>query len=219
MKKLVIIITAVFFMAGYTASAQMMEHGTQQRQGTTMQNDGMMHQGMHNGTFGGTMNSGMHGNMMNGGMGMMQNGNCPGYGQMMNSGTPIDNTSFLINRLPNLKQQLSLDNNQVEKLFSFQTDFKKQQIDFQAELRNDQLKLNDLIQGTAPSDQIKKQLEAIAKTKIDQEIAAYETAGKMKALLTNDQKEKLESNTVQYGMMNNEWMQQCLNGFVKNSSD
>ena len=161
----------------------------------------------------------MHSGMMSGMMGMVQNGNCPGYGQMMNTTASIDNSSFLINRLLNLQQQLSLDNNQVEKIFGLQTEFRKQQIDFQSDLRKDQLKLNNLTRETASADQLKEQLEAISKTRIDQKIAVYETASKMKAILTDDQKEKLGSNAFQYGMMNNDWTQQCLNGFENNQND
>ena len=228
MKKLVFII-AVLFTVGYTASAQMMGHGNKLHQGVMRNNSGMLHGGMHNGNYGGMhngiyngmMNNGMYGHMMYGGMGMMQNGNYPGYGygQMMNFNTSANNSFILIDWLPNLQQQLSLDNNQEEKLLSLQTDFKKQQIDFQAKLRKEQLKLNRLIEETAPANQVKKQLEAIAETRIDLRTSAYETAGKMKALLTNDQIEKFQTNIGQSNMMNGGWMQQCQNGFLQNQLD
>ena len=237
MKKLAVIITAVLFMAGYTASAQMMGQGIQQHQNMMGQNSGTVHNRMHNRAYGGMMNgwmqngnygammsNGMVGHMMNSGMGIMQNDNCPGYGygQMMNFNTSVnsvDNSYILINSLPNLQQQLSLDNNQVEKLLSLQTNFKKQQIDFQAELGKEQLKLNGLLQETAPANQVKKQLETIAETRIDQRTTAYETASKMKALLTNDQIEKLKNNFGRNNLANGEWMQQCQNGFADDQLD
>lgn len=228
MKKLVFII-AVLFTVGYTASAQMMSNGNQHYQGMMGQNNGTVHNGMHSGNYGGMhngnysgmMNNGTYGHMMYGGMGMMQNGNYPRYeyGQMMNFNTSTNNSFILIDWLPNLQQQLSLDNNQEEKLLSLQTDFKKQQIDFQAKLRKEQLKLNRLIEETAPANQVKKQLEAIAETRIDLRTSAYETAGKMKALLTNDQIEKFQTNIGQSNMMNGGWMQQCQNGFLQNQLD
>jgi hypothetical protein len=136
MKKLVIIATALLFMAGYTASAQMMGQNNKQdqKQGMMMQKSGMM-----------------QGKMMQGG-GMMQG--------MMNQDMPMKKYGMMVNRLPNMQQQLSLTANQVE-----------------------------------------KQMKDCADTKISMKVAAYETAGKMKAVLNNDQKEQLQNMMMQQGGM------------------
>jgi Spy/CpxP family protein refolding chaperone len=54
----------------------------------------------------------------------------------------------------------------------------------------------------ASASQVKNQMEACSETKIDMKTAAYETAGKMKAVLTSEQKEQLKNTMMQGGMMN-----------------
>lgn len=181
MKKLMIITTALLFMAGYTANAQMTG---QSQQG---QNQGMMQ--------GGTMQGG---GMM---QGMMNNGMCPMFGQMMNQDMPIQKFGMMVNRLPNMQQQLSLTDDQVEQLYDLQSGFKKQQIDYQAELRKKQMKLKSLLNDMASASQVKNQMKACSETRINMGIAAYETAGKMKAVLNSDQKEQLKSMMMQQGGM------------------
>ena len=184
MKKLVIIATALLFMAGYSASAQMMgqKNNQNQKQGTMMQNSGMM-QG---------------GGMM---QGMMGNGMCPMCGQMMNQNMPMKKYGMMVNRLPNMQQQLSLTDDQVNQLFDLQTEFKKQLLDYQADLRKKQMKLKSLLADNASASQVKNQMEACSETKINMKVAAYETAGKMKAVLNNDQKEQLKNMMMQQGGM------------------
>jgi len=177
MKKLVIIATALLFMAGYTASAQMMGQNNKQdqKQGMMMQKSGMM-----------------QGKMMQGG-GMMQG--------MMNQDMPMKKYGMMVNRLPNMQQQLSLTDDQVDKLYDLQAEFKKQQIDFQSELRKKQMKLKNLLDDMASANQVEKQMKDCADTKISMKVAAYETAGKMKAVLNNDQKEQLQNMMMQQGGM------------------
>ena len=178
MKKLVIIATALLFMAGYTANAQMMGQNKMQnqQQGMMMQNSGMM-------------------------QGMMGNGMSPMYGQMRNKNMPMQKYGMMVNRLPNMQQQLSLTDDQVEKLLDLQTDFKKQQIDYQAELRKKQMKMKSLLADNASATQVKKQIQDCSDTKINMKVAAYETAGKMKAVLNSDQKEQLKNMMQQQGAM------------------
>jgi len=166
MKKLVIIATALLFMAGYTASAQMMGQNNKQdqKQGMMMQKSGMM-QGM------------------------------------MNQDMPMKKYGMMVNRLPNMQQQLSLTDDQVDKLYDLQAEFKKQQIDFQSELRKKQMKLKNLLDDMASANQVEKQMKDCADTKISMKVAAYETAGKMKAVLNNDQKEQLQNMMMQQGGM------------------
>ena len=178
MKKLVIIATALLLMVGYTASAQMMGQNNKQDQKKSMmmQKSGMM-------------------------QGMMNNEMCPMCGQMMNQNMPMQKYGMMVNRLPNMQQQLSLTDNQVEQLYDLQTGFKKQQIDYQSELRKKQMKLKSLLDDMAPANQIEKQLQDCADTKISMGVTAYETAGKMKAVLNNDQKEQLKNRMMQHGSM------------------
>ncbi len=187
MKKWIITATALLFMAGYTANAQMRrQQNVQNRQhNMMMQNNGMM-QGM--------------------GMGM-----CPMCGQMMNRNMPMQKYGMMVNRLPALQQQLSLDDNQVEKLIDLQTEFKKQQVGYKAELQKKQMKLKSLLDGNASGSEVKNQMEACSETKINMKVAAYETAGKMKAVLNDDQKEQLQNMMMQQG-----GMMQGQGGFMPN---
>jgi len=167
MKKLVIIATALLFMAGYTASAQTgHDHNNKQdqKQSMMMQKSGMM-QGM------------------------------------MNQDMPMKKYGMMVNRLPNMQQQLSLTDDQVDKLYDLQAEFKKQQIDFQSELRKKQMKLKNLLDDMASANQVEKQMKDCADTKISMKVAAYETAGKMKAVLNTDQKEQLQNMMMQQGGM------------------
>ncbi len=210
MKKLVIIATALLFMAGYTASAQTgHDHDKKQdqKQGMMMQKSGMMQDGMMQG-----------GGMM---QGMMNKGMCPMCGQMMNQDMPMQKYMMMVTKLPDMQQQLSLNDNQVNQLYDLQAGFKKQQIDFQSELRKKQMKLKSLLDDMAPASQVEKQMKDCADTKISMKVAAYETAGKMKAVLNNDQKEQLKNMMKQQdGMMQGQggMMNQGQGGMMQNQN-
>jgi len=133
-------------------------------------------------------------------MNMMGNGMFPMSGQM-GQDKPMQKYGMMVNRLPNMQQQLSLKNDQVEKLLDLQTGFKKQQLDYQAELRKKQMKLKTLLTDNTSASQVKNQMEACSETKINMKVAAYETAGKMKAVLTDEQKEQLQNMMMQQGGM------------------
>ena len=186
MKKLMIIATTLLFMAGYTVNAQTSQDYNKQDQA---RQQGMMMQ---------------KGGMMQGGM--MNNGMCPMCGQMMNQNMPMQKYGMIVNQLPNMQQQLSLTDAQVDQLYDLQSEFKKQQIDMQSELRRKQMKLQSLLTDMANTSQVKEQMKDCSETRINMGIAAYETAGKMKALLNNDQKEQLKNTMMQMqtqgGMMN-----------------
>ena len=197
MKKLVIIATALLFIAGYTASAQTgHNHNNKQdqKQGMMMQKSGMMQGGMM--------------------QGMMNNGKCPMCGQMMNQDMPMKKYGMMVNKLPTMQQQLSLTDDQVNKLYDLQATFKKQQIDFQSELRKKQMKLKSLLEDNASASQVEKQMKDCADTKISMKVAAYETAGKMKAVLNNDQKEQLKNRMMQQGEMMKGSMMQGKGGMM-----
>lgn len=183
MKKLMIIASALLFMAGHTVNAQTgHDHNDKKDQG---QKSGMMMQ-----------KSGM---MQSGGMmqGMMENDTCPMCGQMMNQDMPMQKYGMMVNKLPTMQEQLSLTDEQLEQLYDLQAGFKKQQIDLQTELRKKQMKLKSLLADKASASEVKSQMEECAETRINKGIAAYETAGKMKAVLTNDQKERMKKRMMQ----------------------
>lgn len=183
MKKLAIIATVLLFMGSYTANAQMMGQNNMQNQqkGMMMQKGGMMHGGMM--------------------QGMMGDGMCPMCAKMMDQKMPMKKYGMMVKRLPNMQEQLSLSDEQVETLIDLQTEFKKQQIDYKAELRKKQMKLKSLLADKASVDQVKNQMEACSETKINMKAAAYETAGKMKDVLNSDQKEHLKDHMMQAGGM------------------
>ena len=202
MKKLVFIVTTILFMAGYTASAQMMgqNNNQNQQQGMMMQRGGMMQGGMM--------------------QGMMGNGMCPMCGQMMGQNMPMKKYGMMVNRLPNMQEQLSLSDEQVETLLDLQTEFKKQQIDYSADLRKKQMKLESLLADNASASQVKNQIETCSETKINMKVAAYKTAGEMKAVLNSDQKEQLKNNMMQGGgMMKGGMMNQGQGGMMQNQNN
>ena len=188
MKKLVVIATALLLMVGYTASAQNKTHphpyqnSNKQvnKQSVMMPENGKMQD-------------------------MMNNSMCPMCGQMMNQDMPMKKYGMLVNQLPNMQQQLSVNDNQVEQLNELHADFKKRQVDFQSELKKKQMKLRSLLDDMAPANQIEQQLQECSDTKISMGVAAYETAGKMKAVLSNDQQQLLKNSMMhQDGIMNPE---------------
>lgn len=184
MKKLFFISATILFMAGYTASAQMMgqKNNQNQQQGMMMQRGGMM-------------------------QGMMGKGMCPMCGKMMGKNMPMQKYKILVNKLPNMDKELSLSQVQTEKLIDLQTDFKKQQIEKMAELKKNRLKLQSLLDDSASSEKIRTQMQACSALKMDMKMSAYETAKKMKAELTDEQKTTLKdimnhkTGTMQGGMM------------------
>ena len=199
MKKIVIIVTALLFSIGYTANAQMgheHDNNQSQKQGMMMQKSSMM-------------------------QGMMGNGMCPMCEQMMSLNVPMKKYGMMVNRLPNMQEQLSLIDQKVETLIDLQTEFKKQQIDYKAELRKKQMKLKGLLADNASASQVKNQMQACSKTKINMKVAAYETAGKMKAVLNSDQKEQLKNNMMQGGGMMNQGQGGMMNqgGMMQNQNN
>ena len=125
--------------------------------------------------------------------GMMQDGTCPMCGMMMQQQMPMKKYMMLVNKLPSMQEQLSLTDDQVNQIIDLQTAFKKQQIDHRATLTKKQMKMQKLLDNNAPAADIKKQMQQCAESKIDIKVAAYETAGKMKALLTAEQKDNLQN--------------------------
>lgn len=80
---------------------------------------------------------------------------------MMNQNMPMEKYMMMVNQLPNMQQQLSLSDMQMEQLNDLQAGFKKQQIDFQSELQKKQAKLKSLLDDMAPVNQVEKQMRSV----------------------------------------------------------
>lgn len=179
MKKIALIAAGVFFLACLTASAQTgkqedMQPGEQQsmmQQG--MKKGGMMKQGM------------MQGGMMQGGMGSMHHG-------MMGGSMPMQSSMIMVNMLPEMDEQLSLSQEQTDQLIDMRSEFKKQQVDHQADMTKQNKKLQRIIDEGAPAEEVREQMQACSDIMIDMHSAAYETEQEMKAVLTDEQQEELE---------------------------
>jgi Spy/CpxP family protein refolding chaperone len=123
--------------------------------------------------------------MMRGGMGAM-------HGGMMSS-SPMQSSMIMVNLLPEMQKQLSLSEDQAEELIGMRSEFKKQQVDYQAEMTKQNRKLQALIDNGAAAGEVRKQMKACADIRIDMHSAAYETEQKMKAVLTDEQQEQLDA--------------------------
>jgi uncharacterized protein YxeA len=184
MKKITVLITAILLTFSLSVYAQHQHRSGGDKSGkSSMMQEKMTKQG----------------DMME----MMQGKKCPMCGHMMNQNMPMKKYGMMVNHLPNMQQQLSLTDDQVNQLFDLQTEFKKQQLDYQSELRKKQMKLKSLLADKTSASQVKNQMKDCSETKIDMKIAAYETAGKMKAVLNNDQKQQMKNMMMQQGRMMN----------------
>ena len=167
------ILTTVFFLIGFTVEAQMGQMHNKQ----SVQQQGMMQRGM------------------------MGNGMCPMCGKMMQQQMPMKKYMMMVHKLPAMQEQLSLSDEQVNQMIDMQTAFKKEQVDYQATLSKKQMQMKKLLHSNASAAEVKTQMKQCADTKVDMKVAAYETAGKMKALLTDDQKDELKNIMMQQGSM------------------
>ena len=190
MKNLAIVLTAIFLLAGLSSNAQMHQGGNQQsgqKQGMMMQGKGMMQGGMMKGMM------------------------CPMHKGMMGQQMPMKIYMMTVKMLPKMQSKLSLSQEQTEKLIDMQTSFKKQQIDYKADLAKKRMNLQNMMMNDASADDIKSQLQACSTIKINMKVAAYETANKMKSVLTDEQKDNLQNmmgNMMQQGGMMKGGMQQ-----------
>lgn len=156
----------------------MMRGGTMT--GGMMGGQGMMQGGMMSGMMGG---QGMHGGMM--GRGMMS-----GHGMM---GGEMHRFMRTIYRLPDLKAQLNLTDDQVSRLKKFQSDFLKRKADWKAEIEKKRIDLDNQLDNKAAASEVRSTLESISKVKVDMKVAGYETAQKMISVLTSEQQQQWES--------------------------
>jgi len=199
MKKLTIILTAVFLFGGYTLNAQM--HPQKGQDSKTQPNE------MYGGMQGRMMQGGMMGNMMQGRM--MQGRMCPMCGYMMGRQMPMQKYMMMVNMLPYMQESISLSGDQTEQLIDMQTNFKQKQVELKAELMKNQMKLKDMLKNDASATELENQMKQCSDIKISMKIAAYETANNMKGIPTEDQRKDLENMMMhQGGMMNTNNMNQ-----------
>lgn len=163
--------------------------------GMGMMPGGMMsQQGMHS-MCGKMMKGGMMGSKgMMGGQGMMSGGM---MGQMHGQGVmghhdPMHRYMHLVYHLPGMKTKLELTDDQLGKLKTIRSDFLKRKADWDANVEKKQIDLDALLDKDAAPGDVGKILKSINDVKLEMKLASYETAQKMKAVLSPDQLERLD---------------------------
>jgi len=203
MKTAAKILVAMFLLLSFTVNAQMNQGQNQQtdHQQNMMQGNNMM---SGNNIMQGNMmygNNMMQGNMMNYGM-------CSMCGNMMNQNMPMQNCFWVVRNLPDMKDQLSLSDEQLNKMIDLRTEYTKQQVELTAEMSKNQMKIEKMLNSNPSTSEVKEQLMQCANIQVDLGVAAWETSAKMKALLSSEQKDKLnnlmQENNIQ---QNNNMMQ------------
>ena len=106
---------------------------------------------------------------------------------------PMHKFMHMVHHLPDLQAKLNLNNDQVSKLKQIRADFLKKQADWKAGLEKKQIDLGLLLDKNASASEVKKLLSSSCDTKVEMQVAAYQTATKMRALLTPEQRQKLKS--------------------------
>ncbi|MFW6248784.1 MAG: hypothetical protein ACOC4J_03335 [Bacteroidota bacterium] len=183
MKILMIYLTGILFLTGFNNVYGQRKDMSQKSKMHHMRGQGMMQERM-------------------GGMQMQEKGYsmCPMHKQMMHRQMPMKKYVMIVQWLPNMADQLELNNNQVEKLMNMQVAYQKEKLDSKVQLRQQRLKMKQLLDKNADSKELKNLLEECSTIKIDMKLAAYETANKMLNVLTDQQKEDIE-----------EMIMQCMN--------
>ena len=215
MKKFVVILILVFTGGLWTISDAQRTGGMM---GNSMMNDSShsrsmqynhMHQGMNGYMMGNGMGNMMDYNMMGNmgyGMNRMGNGmmNYAGYGNMTLPVGLLREYIWIVNRVPEMQEELSLTDDQVTKLIDLQTGETKEIADLKADLAKKQIKVKSLIAGNASSKEVEVQLTGCAASSVDIGVSFYDTANKMRAVLNDSQKKDLDKNweNSTYGMRN-----------------
>ncbi len=183
-----IVVLSIAVMALFTEPINAQHH---KGQGRMMQSDttnGMMHGRMQHGKgmMQGKMmcGKGMHGGMMSS---MMSGKGMMGHGMM--SGM-MHKTMRAVYHLPELENELNLTNKQVAALKKLKSGFRKNKSDWKAGIEKKYIDLENQIDNGADASQVKKTLGSISEIQVDMKVAGYETARKMLAILTPEQKEQ-----------------------------
>ena len=179
-----------------TDSTKHMKRGNMMKDPNTMHGESMHRQMM--GREGMGMREGMQQGMQ--GWGMSGNMHCVLC--------LVNQEMMWVNRLPDMQSELSLTDDQVTKLTQLRTLVQKQKIDLNAEVQKKQIDLKTLMEQGASGAEIRKSLQAITNLEVDSAVATYETAMKMKSLLTAQQKEKLDESEYSQRWMGGQHMMQ-----------
>ncbi len=180
-KKLFTVLTIMLVVGPLSAQYSMHHAGNQMMKSDSTA--GRMFGAMRHGGM--MSNCPMCGHMMRGGMMGGQN--------MMDSHSLLKTKTMLINKLPQMRAVLTLTDSQSEKLQQMQNDFQKNQIDKKASLAKKKIDLSSLLDKDTSAPDIRNVMKEMADIKINMAVQAYETARKMKNLLTADQMEKLNT--------------------------
>ena len=192
MRSLSVIFIAMI-LSIFVISANAQDHASHHPdQSATMQTDsgsgmGMMHNMMSGGMMGEKSMHPMCAYMMQGGMMNMMHG----QGMMGNHGLMHTNM-HLVNHLPSMKAKLELTDEQMKQLKSIQSDFFKRKADWEAKIEKKEIDLDLLTDGKASASDVRKTLKSIYDTKLEMNVASYDAAQKMKAVLTSEQQQKFD---------------------------
>jgi septal ring factor EnvC (AmiA/AmiB activator) len=131
--------------------------------------------------------------------GMMQGGQTEGgmmggmeqmHGRMMEN--PRMRSLMMVHLLPTLKDSLNLSGEQTARLREEKKQFKKERAALQEEQKEIKKRLEETIAEDQPDlDHVNELLADRADLEADQEFAIYETAARMKEVLSEAQREKL----------------------------
>jgi hypothetical protein len=99
---------------------------------------------------------------------------------------------MIVKKLPGMLKELNLSDEQVSRLVDLQASFEKQKTDHKADLIKKELKLKSSLKASASSKEISDQLTSCAAVKVNIAVAAYDTFNKMKSVLNDTQKKKIE---------------------------
>jgi len=172
-------------------------HGKMSKADTTKHNmsKGMMHGGMN-------MQQGMMG-MMHGGMGMqggMMGMMMQRMGMMMQH--PMHRTMAMLFTLPYLEEELGLSEEQKKQLEQLKQEFLQQHRSTMQAIQGLRQTLMEKMQDPEASlDDIRASMKTMMDMKLNMHMLALETARKMKQVLTEEQRQKLQAMTPQ------QWMQ------------
>ncbi|MDT8394686.1 MAG: Spy/CpxP family protein refolding chaperone [Bacteroidales bacterium] len=173
MKKLILALTAIFFLAGQLTMAQV-ESGKK----SNMDKKGMKSEKM------------MHKQDMSQQKHKMQEQRM--MSMMMDQQMMMKKKVMLINNLPDMKEKLNLTDDQVNTLIDMRTNFKKEQIDREAELEKKHMKMKNLLDEEASLEDIREQMENCSVSMINMKMEALSTSRKMMNVLSEEQKVRLQ---------------------------
>jgi hypothetical protein len=126
--------------------------------------------------------------MMGGGMGMMGEG----MGMMGMMQDPVHQSVFTVFALPEMQAELGLSAQQVTQLRQYKQELLTKGRELSAQISAKQKELQEAVAGgSSKTAEVKQLLEQVASFRADLEFAAFDTAGKMKAALTDPQRTKL----------------------------